>query len=168
MGISLKALLGVRAEGTLAKKTNLQPVVITQTMCVVLECFWSLHFYSSFYSGVTAKAGVCCHYLCENQDSFIGCSLVPSLPAAFTRVFVHSCKREFLVSTPSSASPVECLEHRGASKVPSSSSHWFTFTMLAQTWLFSVGVLDLELLCSAGASVGHLHICGWCSSAPDL
>lgn len=85
-GISLKALLGVRAEGTLAK-TNLQPVVVNQRVCAVLGCFWALHFDSSFCSRVTAEADVCCHYLCENQDSFIGCSLVPSLPASFTEIF---------------------------------------------------------------------------------
>lgn len=74
MGVSLKALLGVRAGGALAKKTNLQPVVVTQTMCVVLGSFWSLHLDSSFCSGVTAEADVCCRDLCENQDSFIGSS----------------------------------------------------------------------------------------------
>lgn len=72
---------------------------------------------------------------------------------------VHSCKRGVFVSTPSPALPVKCLEHRGASKVPLSSSHWFSIAVLAQTWLFSLRIVDLELLCSAGASVGHLHIC---------
>lgn len=43
--------------------------------------------------------------------------------------------------------------------MPLSSSHWFSFAVLAQTWLLRIGVVDLELLCSAGASVGHLHIC---------
>lgn len=71
----------------------------------------------------------------------------------------HSCKREVFVSTPSSALPVKCLGHRGASQVPLASSHWFSFAVLAHTWLFSIGVVDLELLCSAGASVLHGHIC---------
>lgn len=43
--------------------------------------------------------------------------------------------------------------------MPLSSSPWSSFSVLAQTWLSRVGVVDLELLCSAGASVGHLHIC---------
>lgn len=43
--------------------------------------------------------------------------------------------------------------------MPLSSSHWFSIAVLAQTGLFSLCIVDLELLCSAGASVGHLHIC---------
>lgn len=59
-------------------------------MCVVLGCFWSLHSHSSIYSDVTAEIDVCCHYLCENQDIFIGCSLDASLPTAFT-IWGHLC-----------------------------------------------------------------------------
>lgn len=81
--ISLKALPGVRAEGALAK-TNLQHVVVKQTLCVVLGCFWPLHFDSSCCSGVTTEADACCHDLCENQDSFVGCS-----PGSFFSYCLH-------------------------------------------------------------------------------
>lgn len=157
MDISLKALLGVRAEGALAK-TNLKPVVVKRA---VLGCFWSLHSHASFYSSVAAATDVCCHYLCENQDSFIGCSLVASLPTAFTEVFgvTRALLQKFFVSTPSPALPVKCLEHRGASEVALLSSHCFNLAVLAQAWLFNTGGVDLERLCSAGASVGHLHLC---------
>lgn len=67
-------------------------------MCVVLGSFWSLHLDSSFCSGVTAEADVCCRDLCENQVLLVAAwfllFLLPS-PRCLGSL-VLSCKREFL------------------------------------------------------------------------
>lgn len=162
MGVSLKALLGVRAGGALAKKTNLQPVVVTQTVCVVLGSFWSLHLDSSFCSGVTAEADVCCRDLCENQEFYW--FLLFLLPSP--RCLGSLCSLAKDNSCISSAFPGKCLEHRGASKVPLPSSRGFSFSVLAQTWLLSTGAFVLCRCICWTPTV--LLWCGWCSSAPDL
>lgn len=70
---------------------------------------------STFCSNVVAETGVSCHYLGENQDSFIGCSLDASLPTAFAEAFGVTCTllQVAFASTPAPALPVKCSQHRG-------------------------------------------------------
>lgn len=140
-------------------------------MFVVLGCFWSLHFESSSCSGVTELELSWSWSLLPLfvwKSSFIGCSLVPSLPTAFTEVFGviwallqkrSLCFHAFLSFTCEMLGAQRCIP---SAFIKLKLYHWFSFAVLAHTWLFSIGVVDLELL------QVHLLWCTWCSSAPGL
>lgn len=75
----------------------------------------SVRSHSTFCSNIIAEIGVSCHYLDENQGSFIGCSLNASLPAAFALALgvAHTLLQVVFASTPAPALPVKCSQHRG-------------------------------------------------------